>query len=435
VQQNPSSTSSSTSTKKNTNYTNGYANNVITNTNNVNVVTDYQYGNNGTQQQISQILTGGNTYSPPYVDLSGGAGGPNFDPGTTYGGPNWWAHIAPNATITYTGGNITSMIVTLTNRPDGSAEYLGFYAGYNPSSFGLYSSGYSSYTGQLVISGYASPAYFQNALRSIVYVDTNTNPTLGERTISLLLSGTNETTGNTAFSTLTVAQDPSLQQQKKNTNYGTGGTSTGGLTVNVTKQQLTNLSNPSSTPPPYVNLPGDSTGPNWSTWNYGGNYYTHIAPSGTISYGGATLSSMIVTAWPRPDLSSEYFSVLNYDNKDKNNPLSYEYNPGTGWFTVTGTASTIQVKAPSGLPRVVFPPPVGGPRQPKAVIPPGGGAGLRYVNLPNTVNLPLIPKGAIAPGSATAPPPARRTPWGEMTYSSVPFVAPMNRYTGPPVKD
>ena len=54
----------------------------------------------------------------PYVDLSGGNGGPTFTTGYTYGGSNYTAHICPNAVVTYSG-LLTSATITLINRPDG----------------------------------------------------------------------------------------------------------------------------------------------------------------------------------------------------------------------------------------------------------------------------------------------------------------------------
>jgi hypothetical protein len=157
---------------------------------------------NPTTDQLSLILKPAQTTTPPYIDLSGGNGGPNYST-WTYGGPEYYAHICPNAIVSYSG-ELTSLAVTLTNRPDGSSEYLAMQ---NYELCGLSTQGYNSGTGQLIITGSVDLAVCQALLRSIVYVDLKTRPTTSDRTITLKVSS-GSINSNQATLTIGVAATP-----------------------------------------------------------------------------------------------------------------------------------------------------------------------------------------------------------------------------------
>ena len=136
-----------------------------------------------TTAHLSQIVTPAQTLTPPYVDLSGGNGGPNWST-WTYGGPSYYAHICPSAIVSY-AGTLTSATITLTTHPDGSSEYLAvqtFTLG------DLSTQGYNPGTGQLILAGSMDSAVCQALLRPIVYVGLNTRPTTSARSITVKIN-------------------------------------------------------------------------------------------------------------------------------------------------------------------------------------------------------------------------------------------------------
>jgi hypothetical protein len=147
-------------------------------------------------------LTPAQTVTPPYVDLSGGNGGPNYST-WTYGGSTYSAHICPNAIVSYSG-ELTSATMTLTNRPDGSSEYIAIQ---DFSLSGLSTSGYNPGTGQLTVSGSMDSTVCQALLRSIIYVDLKTIPNTSDRKITLRV-GAGLASSNLPAVTLGVAPAP-----------------------------------------------------------------------------------------------------------------------------------------------------------------------------------------------------------------------------------
>ena len=156
-----------------------------------------------TTAHLSQTLTPAQTLTPPYVDLSGGNGGPNWST-WTYGGPSYYSHICPSAIVSYTG-TLTSATITLTNRPDGSSEYM---AVQNFALNGLSTQGYNPGTGQLIITGSMDSAVYQALLRSIVYVDLNTTPHASDRTITVKVTASLQQS-NIPVVTMGVSSAPS----------------------------------------------------------------------------------------------------------------------------------------------------------------------------------------------------------------------------------
>lgn len=117
----------------------------------------------------------------PTVDLSKGAAGTGYIATYTAGGAA--AKIAAaNATIADTdSAKLVSMTVTITNRKNGSSEILSA----TTTGTGLTSS-YAN--GVLTITGSAAPAVYQQVLRTIKYSNTATSPTVGARTIKVVVN-------------------------------------------------------------------------------------------------------------------------------------------------------------------------------------------------------------------------------------------------------
>jgi VCBS repeat-containing protein len=139
--------------------------------------------------------------SKPFTDLNGVAGGDDVTVGFIEQTP---ALIAPDAVIGDDDGTLVSMTVTLTNRPDGNGvESL------SPGSLpgGLVAS-YDSGTGVLTVSGTASVADYQTALRSIVYNNTSDHPDTTSRAVNVVVNdGVNNSVVNVSTITVTPVND------------------------------------------------------------------------------------------------------------------------------------------------------------------------------------------------------------------------------------
>ncbi len=101
----------------------------------------------------------------------------------------------PAATLTdaNASANMTSMTVTLTNHPDGTAEKLAATV-----SGGLTSS-YNAATGVLTVSGTASQAVYQSVLRTLTYQNDSATPNTANRIITVAVSdGTNSSVVRTS---------------------------------------------------------------------------------------------------------------------------------------------------------------------------------------------------------------------------------------------
>jgi hypothetical protein len=83
---------------------------------------------------------------------------------TTYGGPAYTAHLAPSASISYSGGSLSVMYITNYTPLDGSAEQL------VADTTGTRLTSSSSYDGskvRLTIAGIDSVANYQRVLQSV----------------------------------------------------------------------------------------------------------------------------------------------------------------------------------------------------------------------------------------------------------------------------
>jgi hypothetical protein len=137
------------------------------------------------------------TASIPYVLL--GNGQPDYATRAigTYGPVNI---TDPNARVTDGGAsNLTSMTVTLTNRPDDTQEKLNV----DLSGTGLQGS-YNSSTGVLAITGTASTAVYTSVLEKLTYQDDSQFPSTQNRIITVVTTDTNNNGSVVRTSTVSV---------------------------------------------------------------------------------------------------------------------------------------------------------------------------------------------------------------------------------------
>ena len=139
----------------------------------------------------------------PVVHLNGSSG--DNLAGFVQGGPA--VAIAPNATVTRTPqANLTSAFITLTNRPDGTAESLAANVG----GTGL-TAAYDAPSGRLTISGSASLSVYQTVLQSVTYLDTAAaaNITIANRLVEFTVSdGSNNSPVRAAVVTIAAPRAP-----------------------------------------------------------------------------------------------------------------------------------------------------------------------------------------------------------------------------------
>jgi hypothetical protein len=119
----------------------------------------------------------------PVLDLNGAAAGNDFT--TTFvSGAGPVSIVAADASVTRAlPGNLTSATIALTNRPDGNAESLSV----NVAGSGL-SATYDSTSGTLTVTGSASPAVYQQVLRTATYNDTAASPNTADRAITFAVN-------------------------------------------------------------------------------------------------------------------------------------------------------------------------------------------------------------------------------------------------------
>ena len=135
----------------------------------------------------------------PIVDLNGPEEGTSFTAQFFENGSP-----APIADIDATlsdGDNATlaTMIVTLTNRPDGSAESLAVVT----SGTAITAAPYDPANGRLVLTGPDSVSNFQAVLRLITYANNSVSPTTTTRTITIVANDGVDN-GPTATSSMTI---------------------------------------------------------------------------------------------------------------------------------------------------------------------------------------------------------------------------------------
>ena len=112
--------------------------------------------------------------------------------------------IAPVGTLTdVDSATLTSLLVTLTARPDGNAvESLSLNAAATTAASGAgLTVSYTAGTGVLSITGAATTAVYESILQGILYNDTSNTPTTSNRTITVVA---NDGAVNSATQTVTL---------------------------------------------------------------------------------------------------------------------------------------------------------------------------------------------------------------------------------------
>ena len=163
--------------------------------NGVNFTISYVGGTNNNDVVLTETV-------PPVVDLNAGGAGQDVTTAFTEQTP---VLIAPVGALSDAdSANLTSLIVTLTARPNGDAvESLSLNAAATAASLGLTVS-YTSGTGVLSITGSATKATYQTIQQGVLYNNTSNTPTTSSRSITVVANdGTDPSATQTV--TLTVA--------------------------------------------------------------------------------------------------------------------------------------------------------------------------------------------------------------------------------------
>lgn len=141
----------------------------------------------------------------PVVDLNGPATGSDFSV-VGAGNNTPVALAASTATVTRTPtANLASATVTLTNRPDGTAESLAVDLGTS----GLTQS-YNATTGVLTITGSAAPSVYESVLRTATYRNTLATPSTADRIIQFAVRD-NDDSSLIRTTTVTFSAPATLQ--------------------------------------------------------------------------------------------------------------------------------------------------------------------------------------------------------------------------------
>ena len=135
----------------------------------------------------------------PLIDLNGGEEGVDFSPQFFEGGA---AVAVADSDATLSDADhpsLQSLTATLTDRPDGSAEWLAA----TTTGTSITAAAYDPATGRLVLTGPDTTAAFQQVLRSITYQNISTNPNSAARVVEVVAHDGVDP-GNTARSTVRV---------------------------------------------------------------------------------------------------------------------------------------------------------------------------------------------------------------------------------------
>ena len=154
---------------------------------------------------VTITITG--TGDAPVIDLNSGTAG--IDNVVTFTEDAGAINIAAAGTVSDADDtNLQSMTITLTNRPDGSAETLSLSTAAATAAVGLTVGAYNSTTGQLTISGSATLATYQTILQGILYNNTDQDPDPANRLVTATVSdGTAASTLATTTITVTPVND------------------------------------------------------------------------------------------------------------------------------------------------------------------------------------------------------------------------------------
>jgi hypothetical protein len=225
--------------------------------------------------------------------------------------------IAPNATVTRTPpANLTSAFVTLTNRPDGTAESLTA----NTSGTSLTAS-YDASTGRLTISGSATLSVYQMVLQTVTYNDTATASSINaaNRLIEFTVSdGANNSPIRTAVVTIAATRAPLVNMVPPAQSTGAAMP----LTFSSSGGNAISVSDPNAIPAGIVQVMlsvsnGTLTLANTSglTIVAGDNGTATITIRGTLADINAALDGLVYT--PNPDFTgTDTLTILSDDLRD-----------------------------------------------------------------------------------------------------------------------
>ena len=151
----------------------------------------------------TEVVTVIPTNDAPVLDLNGVANGSNA---TVSFLEQTAIVIAPAAVLSDPdSANLTSLTLTLKQRPDGTAESLSLNAAAAAAAAGLTITPYNPNTGQLTISGSASKATYQTILQGITYNNASDNPLTTGRTVQVAVS---DGAATASFKPQTLASRP-----------------------------------------------------------------------------------------------------------------------------------------------------------------------------------------------------------------------------------
>ena len=239
----------------------------------------------------------------PVTDLNGGTAG---DDATATFTEDGGAIVIGTAAATITdinSTNLTSMTVTLTNRPDGDGlESLLLNAAATTAAAGAgLTVGYTAATGVLLITGSATLATYQTILRGVQYNNTDQAPTAGARTINVVVNdGTTPSLVNTSTVTVNALNDAPVTDL----NGGAGGDDT---TATFTED--------------------------------GGAVVIGTAAATITDVDLANLASMTITLTSRPDGNALESLSLNAAATTAAAGLTVGYTAATGVLLISGPAS------------------------------------------------------------------------------------------------
>lgn len=191
----------------------------------------------------------------PQIDLNG-PNTPGRDYTTTFtegSGPT--LIVDPTLEVTDADHtNLQSATVTLTNRPDGTAESLSL----TPA--GSLTWSYNAGTGVLNLTGPGPILDFQSTLATVRYNNTSSNPNATNRTVTFIVTDPSGAASNTATATIVVVPVPnapvlSIAQTSPPPTYTIGGPATTILqSVSISDADSTSLSSATvSLQPPFTN--------------------------------------------------------------------------------------------------------------------------------------------------------------------------------------
>ena len=170
----------------------------------------------------TEVVTVIPTNDAPVLDLNGVANGSNA---TVSFLEQTAIVIAPAAVLSDPdSANLTSLTLTLKQRPDGTAESLSLNAAAAAAAAGLTITPYNPNTGQLTISGSASKATYQTILQGITYNNASDNPLTTGRTVQVAVSdGAASSVVQTANISITPVNDAPVLDLNGNAGAGTAG--------------------------------------------------------------------------------------------------------------------------------------------------------------------------------------------------------------------